>query len=388
MSRSSFIPAPRTTAQRLAAALLAGAIVAGSAVASLAPPAGAATAATIGQLDGVSCPTTTFCVAVGQGDDVLSSTSKTNAILEYRSGTWSTAELASSPDTIWQTVSCSSSSWCVAAGVTSGNLVAVAYYNGSWTIFPGVTTKYQSFAYAMQVSCSGTLCMIAGYSNTDVMKVQDASLTQEQFPTPGGDTFQSEGVWCGSATLCRLTGYAMSSAGDKSVEFEWNGTSWATWPPKVSSGLLGAPLGCSAAAFCVTWNVNETTNHMSVETYAGSAWTASSAAYTGHESGTEPTGFSCIGSTFCLQTGFFYNSAFTAFLPMAYVLKGTTWSLSTLPTLGKFAYLSSGSCASTTDCYAVGMSTKSTTLNGAKWTPVLLHYTGTSWASVAVAGLS
>jgi hypothetical protein len=387
MPRPTATLATRRALHRFAGALLAGTIVAASAAAGLASPAGATTVPTVGRLDGVSCPSTSFCVAVGQGSDSLSKTSKTNAILEYRSGAWSTVGLPGSSDTNWQTVSCTSASWCVAAGVTSGNLVAVAYYNGSWTVFPGVTTKYQSFAYSMQVSCSGTLCMIAGYSNTSVMKVEGASLTQEQFPTPSGDTFQGEGVWCGSATLCRLTGYAMSSAGDSSLEFEWNGTSWAKWPPKVNSGLLGAPLGCSAAAFCVTWDVDETTNHMSVETYAGTSWAASSIAYTGHESGSEPTAFSCVGSTFCLQAGFFYNNGFTAFLPMAYVLKGTTWTLSTLPSLGKFAFLTGASCASTTDCYAVGMSTTSATVSGAKWRPVLLHYTGTSWASVTVAGL-
>jgi len=35
----------------------------------------------------------------------------------------------------------------------------------------------------------------------------------------------------------------------------------------------------------------------------------------------------------------------------------------------------------------VGMYTTATSLSGAKYLPELLHYTGTSWASVNVSGL-
>jgi hypothetical protein len=275
----------------------------------------------------------------------------------------------------------------VAAGVTDANIVAVAYYNGTWSIFQGVVTKYHSVSYAMEASCSGTTCMIDGYSNTETLKINGASLSQPQLPIAAADSVQDEGVWCGSATMCRLTGYAETSTGDVNVEFTWNGTDWAKWSVPVDAGILGTPLECGTSTFCVTWDVEETSSQMSVDTYGGSNWAAHSTGYTGHESGTEPAGFSCVGSGFCLQTGFFYNSDFTAFQPMAYVMHGSTWSLDNLPALGKNAFLTGASCASTTDCYAVGMYTTSSSLSGAMWLPELLHYDGTSWSSVTVNGL-
>ena len=391
---------PKTTRQSiatrviaLAAPVLLTACLFGASATTVSASTGTASTGTakVGRLDSISCPTTTFCMAVGSGSDRLSPTNVTNAVLEYDNGTWFTAPFAnpSSTDTNWQTVSCSSPTFCVAAGVTAGLDVAVAEFTGTWTVFRGSTIHYGQFASSMQASCSGDVCVIGGYANASTLIVTDSSVSSEALPVPGGDTVKDMGFWCGSTKLCRAAGYATDSKGvTVNLTFAWDGTSWSTWGKQTYAGVLGTPLECSTSSFCITWNALLKANVMSIDHYNGSTWSVENTSFTGHEPDTDPAALSCVSSTFCVQAGQFYNNDATSFLPMAYVMSGSTWRMSNLPTIGKFGWLAGVSCASTTDCYAVGMYTTNATVAGATWLSELLHYNGSSWARITVSGLN
>lgn len=344
---------------------------------------------TVHRLDSISCPTSGFCMAVGTGIDHISSTDVTSAVLEYTGGSWKTAEFAnpSSNATNWQTVSCSSATFCVAAGVTTKNVVAVAEYTGSWSLFRNVSITYDAHASVMQASCSGTFCFVTGYANAEVIKVSGSTVGQVALPVPAGDSTQDIGVWCHSPTDCRVTGYASGSSGTVNLEFTWDGKAFSPWSAAVDSGVIGSPLECSSTSFCVEWNALLKPNVLGVEHYNGSTWSAEATSFSGADSLAVPAGFSCLSSSWCAQVGYFYNSAMTSFLPMAYIMGGSSWKASTLPNIGHFGFLTGVGCSSSADCYAVGMYTKNTSMNGAKYVPDLLHYNGSSWSSVTVSGL-
>jgi len=344
----------------------------------------------VGRLDSISCPTSTFCMAVGQGLDKISSTDVTNAVLEYTGGSWKTAEFAnpSSSTTNWQTVSCTSASFCLAVGATTLNKVAVAEYNGSsWTLLRSVSITYVADSPVMQASCSGTYCLVTGYANAEVMKVSGSSVTQVALPVPSGDTTQNIGVWCDNSTYCRVAGWAAGSAGTANLDFIWDGSAFRNSSAPVDSGVLGISLACTATTFCLTWDAYLKANVMGVEHFDGSTWAAETTSFSGSDSLSVAAGFSCVSPTWCLQGGYYYNSGLTSFLPMAYIMTGSTWKASALPTLGHFGFLTGVACTSSTDCYAVGMYTTSKTLSGAKYTPDLLHYDGSAWTSIKVSGL-
>ncbi len=329
-------------------------------------------------------------MAVGEGIDRISSTDVTNAVLELTGGAWKTAEFAnpSATTTNWQTVSCSSSSFCVAVGATTLNEVAVAEYNGSsWTLFRSVSIAYDPHSSVMQASCRGTFCLVTGYANAEVIKVSGSAVSQVAIPVPSGDTTENLGVWCDNATYCRVAGWASGSGGTVNLDFIWDGTDFGDSSAAVDSGVIGISLTCTATTFCVAWDAYLKADVMGVEAFNGKTWSAETTAFGGSDPLSVGAGFSCVSTTWCLEGGYYYNSGLTSFLPMAYIMTGSTWKASSLPSLGHFGFLTGVSCLSSTDCYAVGMYTTATSLSGAKYLPELLHYTGTSWASVNVSGL-
>ncbi|HEV2361533.1 MAG TPA: hypothetical protein VGS21_07515, partial [Acidimicrobiales bacterium] len=134
------------------------------------PPGGAA-----GELDGVSCVSSLFCMAVGSYHTANAAEDAAWAS-ELSSGVWTATATtpSSSPSSTLGSVSCVSASSCVAAGDGSpalavgpavGEVPTVDAWNGSaWT--GSTVSPMASGAWLYGVSCSGASCVSVGSQAT------------------------------------------------------------------------------------------------------------------------------------------------------------------------------------------------------------------------------
>jgi hypothetical protein len=284
-----------------------------------AEPAGSIT----GQLNGVSCPSATNCIAVGSS---VSATDQGEALAERWNGTaWASEVLpkpATAPRIALSAVSCSSTTSCVAVGY---------FYAGS---------EYQPLA----ESFNGT------------------KWTVEEPPHPTeGSGGLLHAVSCFSSSACTAVGVFVSGSPHRVVPLaeRWNGTSWSAEEPTVvpagattESGLWG--VSCPTATACIASGKGPKTASL-VETWSGGSWTAAEPA--------TPTGttwgmlkdVSCTSTTACVGAGFDQPTK-AGVAPLADILTGTEWSGEQMPNASgsRQTEIEGISCTGTTACIAVG----------------------------------
>jgi hypothetical protein len=219
------------------------------------------------QLNGVSCPTSSFCMAVGEGGQALtydgSSWSSATTIdgtndlravscptssfcaavgdhgqiVTFDGTSWGTP-LQLSPPVNLTSVSCPIASFCVAAGedYLGGGGTSTIYSGAAWT---GPTPLEQSFGALLSVSCtSASFCMATG-GDEEAFTYRDG--TWEEPPMLVG-IMAVGGVACASETFCQAISY-----GDA---YPFTGTSWGAGHEIVEFGLRG--ISCPATSFCMT----------------------------------------------------------------------------------------------------------------------------------------
>jgi hypothetical protein len=209
----------------------------------------------------VSCPTTAFCVAVGEGQAV-----------NYSAGSWSQP---SSIDAIGGllAVSCPSATFCAAVD-SGGN--ALTYNGSSWTAPSHIDTTAEGIG---SVSCaSSSFCIAADYEGKTMIYNGSA------WTTPA-DTTEPEGIGglsCASSSFCA----AIDWSGNV---LTYNGSAWST-PTNIGSA---AAVSCLSSSFCVAVGING-----NAHIYNGSAWTTEA----GVISPSEGDGLACASSSFCIAT--------------------------------------------------------------------------------------
>jgi hypothetical protein len=284
-----------------------------------------------GTLSGVSCYSSTGCMAVGTYQN---SSAEGVGLAETLSGTTWTAKTVPTPSggsTVTLTsVSCTSSTACTAVGY---------YYNSSFTLA------------LVAESWNGT------------------SWSAQTIPTPTGtDGYSARltGVSCFSATSCEAVGNYQSNQGIPTTFAEaWNGSSWTIQttpvPDSGSSDPVLNGVSCSAATTCVgvgSYYDNGYNQLPLVENLSGSTWTVSAAAtpLVGYPS--EFLGVSCAGAT-CTAVGDTTNANLEQ-VTLAEGSNGSSWSVQTTPnpSSGYNPVLDGVSCVSAT-CMAVGSSSNS-----------------------------
>src|ERR1700676_2032411 len=245
--------------------------------------------------DGVSCVTTSFCVAVGYVSSGFGQT-----LVEQWNGTaWS---VVSSPDTSVTLdnellgVSCLSSSNCSAVGFASNgtaNQTLVENWNGTaWSIqpSPNVTTTQESILYS--VTCKGpSFCMAVGDST---IGSHDQSLIEQWngtawsvVPSPSpiaANDYDLFGVSCASTTMCVAVGNVYASGVGLNLVDQWNGTAWTMTTVARPSRAFGDGLervDCFGPTSCVAGGYVDTDNSGNVRqtealSFNGSAWPLSS----------------------------------------------------------------------------------------------------------------
>jgi hypothetical protein len=213
-------------------------------------------------LDGVSCVSASFCEAVGISDESVLSESTGFAEM-WNGSSWS-LQSAPSPagatSVVLKAVSCISASFCEAVGSYTADdaiLSLAEEWNGiAWTV---QSTPDQAGVTATQldgVSCvSTTFCQAVDFYGGIAAAWDGTSWTAQTVPIPSGMTSPSLlSVSCPSHTFCEAVGeYDNPQVTNAETLFAetWNGTSWQEQSvPQAADGQLLQAVSCVSAAFC------------------------------------------------------------------------------------------------------------------------------------------
>jgi hypothetical protein len=185
-------------------------------------------------LFGVTCPSASRCWAVG----FTTSGTTGGTLAERWNGTnWAVVHTPASSDGALDGVSCSSTSDCVAAG-SGGNMFAIAQvWNGTaWANALPAKPSGASITVLKSVSCpaGGSACESVGAKEISsgeralAERWNGSAWSVQSTGTVSGTTFSTlDAVTCTSASNCWATGELdTSSARDVLIE-KWNGTSWS-----------------------------------------------------------------------------------------------------------------------------------------------------------------
>jgi hypothetical protein len=199
------------------------------------------------------------------------------------------------------------------------------------------------------------------------------------------------GISCGSPTSCVAVG-EMSSISGPEIPFTetWSGSLWSPGPSATWTGQLGAEnyasssayagVSCSSATFCeaVGWSSypvglgSEPASTLAAS-WNGSGWTTQLTPNVGPptDGANDLTSVSCVSSTFCTAVGWSVGPDSGSQATMALVWNGTAWSVEPTPVLTGNSVLDGVSCATSTECEAVGNSgglPLAESWNGSAWT--------------------
>jgi hypothetical protein len=323
--------------------------------------------ATISQLAGVSCPSTTNCVAVGR---YTTSTSATAAdigpfrtlVEQWNGSTWS---IATSPNPTGASfarldrVSCTAVNNCMAIGVssttTTGTDVALAerWDGTAWSIVPSATLSFGGNTFGLSgISCVGATRCVAVYSYSPGRAPGwESYLLTEQWDgtkwssAPSSDHLTAfdetlSGVSCTSATVCMVTGaytnwLGASEVATATLAEQVNGSDWTvvdSGRPPGAHPRLDA-VSCTTAAGCVAVGAQSPTQSSFdppvtlTEQWDGTAWTVVTSPNPAGAAASELVSVSCATPTNCLAVGDFQVASTGETRPLAEQWNGSAWTI-------------------------------------------------------------
>src|SRR6202022_800245 len=193
------------------------------------------------------------------------------------------------------------------------------------------------------------------------------------------------GVTCTSASDCWVVG----GYGGAFVE-HWNGTSWSTVAaPSSGSNLALKSVTCNSTSDC--WAVGYSTlydvNGAFIERWNGTSWAVVTSPNLGTGTSTSLNGVTCTSASDCRGVGsyhyYYSSSAGSGSGPDQTLIEqwnGTAWVI--VPSSNTSATqnnnLTSVSCNSSSDCWAVGYYN-----NGSVNQTLIEHWDGTLWTTVS-----
>jgi hypothetical protein len=319
-------------------------------------------------LDAVSCAEATACVGVGSSEG--STPGATPLAETWNGSTWTVSSVGNSHEGVLNGVSCPASDWCAAVGERDGGQAEIAEtWNGSgWTEQTiSAPPSSQSFT-LLGVSCtSPSHCIAVGYYVDDaggygkaLAEDWNGSAWTEGnavAPNPRGSPYDANSflyaISCASPTSCVAVGEYEDEPDDTdpALAESWNGSAWTVdSPPTIphafqthlSSVSCWEPDSCMAVgAYDIAGNPPPEGNTVS-ESWDGSAWHQQSAPVL-PETFSELHGVSCTSATFCAGLG--YGSPGASYD----ALWNGAWSYEAFGTA-----LDAVSCVTETYCVAVG----------------------------------
>jgi hypothetical protein len=224
------------------------------------------------ELTGVSCTSPTACSAVGYYDN---GSVYVPLAESWSAGTWaidSTPSPAGSGNSYFLGLSCTSSTFCVAVGYSVADVspyttspLAETWNGESWTLQTAVGPDIFS-----AVACASTVsCMAVGDRSVDTLAGywNGSDWTAQTTPEPTG-AYETEltAVSCVSATACTAVGlYNDNPERDQTLAESWDGAAWAIQSTPDTTGVNDqdergdnqlSAVSCVAADTCTAVGVN------------------------------------------------------------------------------------------------------------------------------------
>ena len=333
-------------------------------------------------LNAVSCPTTGNCFAVGSYDD--SDGSPQPLIETLSGGTWTATVPSDPPGSNYVTlngVSCTSSTACVAIGddTPTSNPDGADEYAFAEVLSGTTWTVKGPFAYPSgaivvemdAITCaSATSCVAVGNSDFGSGEAGVAyTLSGTTWSAVGGfgptsNFLALQGLSCTSSTVCDAVGFvsdAPSYVPRLLVETLSSGTWTSTEPANPSLGVGGAELSavsCTATTSCVavgSYTDSDSTQHGLAESLSGTTWTSTTTSLDPDDNGSALSDVTCTDATDCVAVGNYYDVGLEQHA-LVETLSGTAWtSTSGLDPAGSNSpELSAVSCTDAAHCVAVG----------------------------------
>jgi len=272
----------------------------------------------------VSCTSVSFCIAVGNAN---SPTHYLQTLVETFDGTsWS---IVSSPNTsptqpqYLNGLTCQSTTFCVAVGayeIEPGltQTLALTYDGTNWTITPSPNSSPQEVNILGTVSCTSTTnCVAVG---TYVVATASRTLIEtfdgaNWVVTPSPNTADTEGntlngVSCVSPSSCEAVGnYADSDFVLHTLVEKYDGSSWAITPSPNTSETQDNSLlsvSCTSATSCVAaGNTGKPSpvQQTLLEGLDGTAWSIIASPNTSPSEENSLSDITCPDSTVCIGVG-------------------------------------------------------------------------------------
>ncbi len=224
-------------------------------------------------LTSISCPSASFCAAVDQPGNALT----------FNGSSWSAPVAVDNTLNSFSAVSCVSASFCVAGDVGGHGFT----YNGSAWSGPITINSVSNHEGIGGIACVSTSFCVAVGERGDVETSTNGGASWS--PTPvdiASDNLTS--VSCPSASFC----VAVDTGGNA---YTYNGSTWSAATPidttngQIDGGELES-VSCPSSSFCAAIDGRE-----SVLTFNGGAWSGPQQL----ESAVEHSGVSCASSLFC-----------------------------------------------------------------------------------------
>lgn len=307
-----------------------------------------------GEFEAVSCPNTSFCIALGSGTYQAPESlgGWWNGKSWYLDGT-AISGLEDNQGISSPALSCVSAKKCFAvvdASSINTQIAGYATWNGhNWSETNDLPGEQQGDG-LNAISCpSARFCMAAGWiGNNDLFALAYNGHKWRKALVAKSPAGALNGVSCPAANACFAVGPS-PGGGQLGVIERWNGRVWRAQraPIDPRARRIGLnDVSCSAQNACVAVGVyTDPAGHGRVFalSWDGRSWHRMSF---GNSNGTLIS-VSCVASGSCVAVGSLSRR------PVARMWNGTSWNLVALPDPG-YAGLSSVSCATATYCMAVG----------------------------------
>ncbi len=318
-------------------------------------------------LGGVSCPTASFCMAVGYFEDE----STTQPLAERFDGTkWTNADarLLSGGEARLASVSCTSSSFCMAVGTGADAAIAEEWNGHSWSVV--ATDAHATDSTLRGVSCpADDLCAAVGqYDGGSTFEAMVQYWNGGAFflgpaAEETGDVSALDSVSCPNMQTCMAVGsYENSNTGATLplTEVDVAGT-WTLEPvtgtnSKATNELVG--VSCTATSACMAVGDSDLDGAIRALSYSwdGTTWSRQPAPQPG-TAVDELAAVTCRGSddANCVAVGDDSDAPLTSDRPDLSAWNGVRWTTERTPAaLAPFERLTGTSCSSASRCVAVG----------------------------------
>jgi hypothetical protein len=276
------------------------------------------------QLNGIACPATDACVAVGTAGPTRGVES--TEALWWNGRSWRLQHIPTFPAGAGlNAVSCTSPSACTAVGGSNSGTLAERWNGTNWTILPAPNPAGAVMSFLIGISCtSASNCIAAGAYFTTSSQSSPALPLTEQWnghkwailptPHPAGSvqTFLG-GISCTSPSACTATGEQHSPSGIvHTIAEHWNGTTWTIQPTPNPPGTPFASLAsvdCTGPSACTTVGPALTSVGWLIlaERWNGTTWTIQPTPLLPAAHNMSPPAVACPALSTCTTVGGYEN---------------------------------------------------------------------------------